>query len=83
MLYLLDPLSQLGSLVSPGTNILHVPTLRPVWWQDVIVHVRDMSHPEAELQKACVLSTLRGLQLPAPLLTSIVEVHNKVDLVPG
>lgn len=58
-------------------------TLDDVAHSDVIIHVRDMSHPEAELQKACVLSTLRGLQLPAPLLTSIVEVHNKVDLVPG
>ncbi|XP_055991120.1 putative GTP-binding protein 6 [Sorex fumeus] len=58
-------------------------TLDDVAHSDVIIHVRDMSHPEAELQKACVLSTLRGLHLPAPLLASIVEVHNKVDLVPG
>lgn len=51
--------------------------------QDLIVHVRDVSHPEAELQKRSVLSTLHSLQLPAPLLDSMVEVHNKVDLVPG
>lgn len=51
--------------------------------QDLIVHVRDVSHPETELQKASVLSTLRGLHLPAPLLDSVLEVHNKVDLVPG
>ncbi|XP_011827441.1 PREDICTED: putative GTP-binding protein 6 [Mandrillus leucophaeus] len=51
--------------------------------QDLIVHVRDVSHPEAELQKRSVLSTLHSLQLPAPLLHSMVEVHNKVDLVPG
>lgn len=42
-----------------------------------------MSHPETELQKASVLSTLRGLRLPAALLDSVLEVHNKVDLVPG
>lgn len=47
------------------------------------MHVRDISHPETELQKASVLSALRGLGLPAPLLDSVVEVHNKVDLVPG
>lgn len=51
--------------------------------QDVIVHVRDLSHPETELQKASVLSALRGLRLPAPLLDAVLEVHNKVDLVPG
>ncbi|XP_077002165.1 putative GTP-binding protein 6 [Tamandua tetradactyla] len=58
-------------------------TLEDVACSDLIVHVRDVSHPETELQKASVLSTLRSLQLPAALLDSIVEVHNKVDLVPG
>ncbi|XP_047298500.1 putative GTP-binding protein 6 isoform X2 [Homo sapiens] len=58
-------------------------TLEDVAHSDLILHVRDVSHPEAELQKCSVLSTLRGLQLPAPLLDSMVEVHNKVDLVPG
>lgn len=72
---LLDP--------SLGNHSLHIPIRGPVWWQDVIIHVRDLSHPEAELQKACVLSTLQNLHLPAPLLASIIEVHNKVDLVPG
>lgn len=51
--------------------------------QDLIVHVRDVSHPETELQKASVLSALRTLQLPRPLLDCMVEVPNKVDLVPG
>lgn len=58
-------------------------TLEDVAHSDLIVHVRDMSHPETELQKASVLSTLRGLRLPAALLDSVLEVHNKVDLVPG
>ncbi|XP_030664931.1 putative GTP-binding protein 6 isoform X2 [Nomascus leucogenys] len=58
-------------------------TLEDVAHSDLILHVRDVSHPEAELQKCSVLSTLRGLQLPAPLLDSMLEVHNKVDLVPG
>ena len=47
------------------------------------MHVRDVSHPETELQKATVLAALRGLRLPASLLDSVLEVHNKVDLVPG
>ncbi|XP_064429731.1 putative GTP-binding protein 6 isoform X4 [Mirounga angustirostris] len=57
-------------------------TLEDLAHSDLIVHVRDVSHPETELQKASVLSTLRGLHLPAPLLDSVLEVHNKVDLVP-
>ncbi|XP_008589379.1 PREDICTED: putative GTP-binding protein 6 isoform X1 [Galeopterus variegatus] len=58
-------------------------TLEDVAHSDLIVHVRDVSHPETELQKASVLSALQGLGLPTPLLDSVVEVHNKVDLVPG
>uniref|UniRef100_A0A452UXF4 Putative GTP-binding protein 6 n=1 Tax=Ursus maritimus TaxID=29073 RepID=A0A452UXF4_URSMA len=58
-------------------------TLEDVAHSDLIVHVRDVSHPETELQKASVLSALHGLCLPAPLLDSVLEVHNKVDLVPG
>ncbi|KAM6143338.1 putative GTP-binding protein 6 [Erethizon dorsatum] len=58
-------------------------TLDDVAHSDIIVHVRDISHPERELQKASVLSTLQGLRLPDQLLHSMVEVHNKVDLVPG
>ncbi|KAH0505724.1 GTP-binding protein, chloroplastic [Microtus ochrogaster] len=58
-------------------------TMEDVVHSDVILHVRDMSHPNTEQQKASVLSTLRGLQLRPALLNSMLEVHNKVDLVPG
>ncbi|XP_054576142.1 putative GTP-binding protein 6 isoform X2 [Eptesicus fuscus] len=58
-------------------------TLQDVAQSDVILHVRDVSHPEAELQKRSVLAALRGLGLPAALLDSVLEAHNKVDLVPG
>ncbi|XP_075395168.1 putative GTP-binding protein 6 [Tenrec ecaudatus] len=58
-------------------------TLEDVACADLIVHVRDVSHPETELQKASVLSALHSLHLPAPLLGALLEVHNKVDLVPG
>uniref|UniRef100_A0A4X1TFE8 Putative GTP-binding protein 6 n=1 Tax=Sus scrofa TaxID=9823 RepID=A0A4X1TFE8_PIG len=56
-------------------------TLEDVAHSDLIVHVRDVSHPETELQKDSVLSALRGLRLPAVLLDNVLEVHNKVDLV--
>ncbi|XP_051047945.1 LOW QUALITY PROTEIN: putative GTP-binding protein 6 [Phodopus roborovskii] len=58
-------------------------TLEDVAHSDVIMHVRDMSHPNTEQQKTSVLSTLQSLQLPSALLDSMLEVHNKVDLVPG
>ncbi|XP_057394919.1 putative GTP-binding protein 6 isoform X2 [Balaenoptera acutorostrata] len=58
-------------------------TLEDVHRSDLVIHVRDVSHPETELQKASVLSALRALQLPRPLLDHMVEVLNKVDLVPG
>uniref|UniRef100_A0A8D0GDT5 Putative GTP-binding protein 6 n=1 Tax=Sphenodon punctatus TaxID=8508 RepID=A0A8D0GDT5_SPHPU len=56
-------------------------TLEDVACSDLIVHVRDVSHPESTFQKARVLSVLQNLNLPSHLLDSIVEVHNKVDLI--
>ncbi|XP_069731984.1 putative GTP-binding protein 6 [Phaenicophaeus curvirostris] len=56
-------------------------TLEEVAYSDLIVHVRDVTHPETVLQKATVLSVLKNLNLPSQLLDSMVEVHNKVDLI--
>lgn len=56
-------------------------TLEEVAYSDLIVHVRDITHPETTLQKATVLSVLRNLNLPSHLLDSMIEVHNKVDLI--
>uniref|UniRef100_A0A7N9CVU5 Hflx-type G domain-containing protein n=1 Tax=Macaca fascicularis TaxID=9541 RepID=A0A7N9CVU5_MACFA len=72
-----------GPVRKLGVGHQELPGLTAARPQDLIVHVRDVSHPEVELQKRSVLSTLHSLQLPAPLLDSMVEVHNKVDLVPG
>ncbi|XP_072333374.1 putative GTP-binding protein 6 [Scyliorhinus torazame] len=58
-------------------------TLEDVVYSDVIVHVRDISHPETNNQKVNVLNVLRNLQLPNQLLDSIIEVHNKIDLREG
>lgn len=66
-----------------GAGDPHVPAGGPSGPQDVILHVRDASHPESELQSASVLSALRGLRLPAPLLAGVLEAHNKADLLPG
>ncbi|XP_078246476.1 putative GTP-binding protein 6 [Pogona vitticeps] len=58
-------------------------TLDDVACSDLIVHVRDISHPETNLQKETVVSVLRNLNLPSHLLETIIEVHNKVDLIDG
>lgn len=75
----------IGFLSQLPHSLIHAfsATLEDVAYSDVLVHVTDVSHPDAELQKATVLSTLRGLGLRPALLESALEVHNKVDLVPG
>lgn len=56
-------------------------TLEEITLADLVVHVRDISHPDAENQKDTVLKTLEELDLPDKLLNSILEVRNKVDLL--
>ncbi|XP_007249149.3 putative GTP-binding protein 6 [Astyanax mexicanus] len=55
-------------------------TLEDVAHSDLIVHVRDISHPETVNQKVNVLNVLKNLQIPEKLMNSIIEVHNKIDL---
>ena len=43
--------------------------------------MRDISHPDREAQKLHVLKTLTELDVSTKLMSSIVEVCNKVDLV--
>lgn len=56
-------------------------TLEDVVHSDLIIHVRDISHPETVNQKVNVLNILRNLQIPDKLMSSMIEVHNKIDLV--
>lgn len=56
-------------------------TLDDIKHSDLLVHVRDISHPETENQKQNVLSVLKNLQTPERLMSSMIEVHNKIDLV--
>lgn len=58
-----------------------IATLEDVLNADVIVHVRDISHPDTSAQKVNVLHTLQELELPKHLLASIIEVCNKADLL--
>jgi GTP-binding protein HflX len=56
-------------------------TLEEVQLADVILHVRDVAHPETRAQRESVESTLADLGI-APDDERLVEVLNKADLVP-
>ncbi|XP_056411822.1 putative GTP-binding protein 6 [Hyla sarda] len=56
-------------------------TLEDVVHSDLLIHVRDISHPETENQKKSVLAVLQNLDVPPKLLENMIEVHNKIDLV--
>ncbi|MEQ8227307.1 MAG: GTPase HflX [Rhodospirillales bacterium] len=55
-------------------------TLEEVRDADVILHVRDMAHPDNDHQKDDVLGILKQLGLRAE--TPVIEVQNKIDLLP-
>ena len=54
-------------------------TLEEVLSADLIVHVRDISHPETDTQKTDVEEILTSLKVDAD--TPRIEVWNKIDLV--
>ena len=54
-------------------------TLEEVLEADLILHVRDISHPETEQQAADVAGILASLGVSAD--TPLLEVWNKIDLV--
>ncbi|KAM9762692.1 putative GTP-binding protein 6 [Menidia menidia] len=56
-------------------------TLEDIKHSDLLVHIRDISHPETVNQKVNVLNVLKSLQVPDGLMSSMIEVHNKIDLV--
>ncbi len=54
-------------------------TLEEVLEADVILHVRDISHPQTAEQKKAVLDTLRQLDVNPDV--PMIEVLNKIDLL--
>jgi len=65
-------------------------TLEEVLESDLLLHVRDVSHPETEAQKADVEHVLQGLGIEMPAVSddgmpvespNILEVLNKIDLM--
>lgn len=58
-------------------------TLEEVIEADLILHVRDISHPESDAQAADVEQVLREIGIDARMAESrILEVWNKVDRLP-
>lgn len=56
-------------------------TLEEVLEADLILHVRDVSHPDSDAQNSDVLDVLEELGVEQDRLGKMVEVRNKVDLL--
>ena len=58
-------------------------TLEEVQSADIILHVRDIAHPDTEAQKADVEAILTDLGIDPERDPRVVEVANKIDLLDG
>ena len=57
-------------------------TLEELHHADLLVHVRDISHPQADFQKNTVLKVIQEVGVPPSMLKEkYIEVWNKVDLI--
>jgi GTP-binding protein HflX len=56
-------------------------TLEEVLEADLIIHVRDIAHPDSEEQCADVESVLRDLGLAETVDRGLLEAWNKIDLL--
>jgi GTP-binding protein HflX len=58
-------------------------TLEEVVEADLILHVRDISHPDTDAQAADVAAVLAELDVDVKAPDRVIEVWNKVDLLPA
>ena len=56
-------------------------TLEEVTKADIVMHVRDVHHPDSEAQRADVLAVLVDLGLGEQIEAGLIEVMNKTDLL--
>ena len=57
-------------------------TLEEVLYADVLVHVRDISHPHTNYQRDTVLKVLKEIGIPDEVFSKkYIEVWNKIDLI--
>ena len=57
-------------------------TLEEVVEADIILHVRDIAHPDSEAQAADVATVLAALDVDVRAPARVIEVWNKIDLLP-
>ncbi len=57
-------------------------TLEEVVNADLLLHVRDIAHEDSSAQKADVLKVLKEIFGKGHTLDHVIEVHNKIDLLP-
>lgn len=57
-------------------------TLEEVLEADLVLHVRDVSHPHSESHAKDVLSVLKTLGMDQERLAEMLELRNKIDLLP-
>ncbi len=76
-----DTVGFVSDLPHELVNAFHA-TLEEVLAADLIVHVRDVSHPDTQVQKSDVLQVLGELGIDtSPGNPSFIEVLNKSDLL--
>ena len=57
-------------------------TLEEIHYADVLVHVRDISHPFTNYQRDTVLKVLKDIGVPDEIFENrYIEVWNKMDLL--
>ncbi|MBR0551592.1 GTPase HflX [Stakelama marina] len=56
-------------------------TLEEVVSADLLIHVRDIAHPDTDAQRADVETVLEEIGVASPEITPRVEAWNKVDLL--
>jgi len=56
-------------------------TLEEVLEADLVLHVRDIHHPDSDAQRRDVESVLQALGLEEVLETGVIEALNKIDLL--
>ncbi len=56
-------------------------TLEEVIEADIVVHVRDISHPDTEAQRQDVIDVLNSLGVPDDGGQLLIDVENKIDLL--
>ncbi|WOI52345.1 GTPase HflX [Parvularcula sp. LCG005] len=56
-------------------------TLEEVLEADIILHVRDIAHPESDAQRSDVLSVLKQIGVQDGDGQQVIEVWNKIDMI--